>query len=128
MKLFEVYNIEPKFAWFEPAEGPMGTRGVRLAFIEPVEPKFNSQIEDAKKAGDKKRTDMIALKKQNYLKQGANMLTPDLGWWPTREEFENGQPSYRGYTKGNVYAKHPDLEIFNSKEEAVKAAKSAGIL
>lgn len=128
MKLFEVYHIEPKYAWFEPAPGPMNTIGVRLAFIEPIEPKFNSQIEDAKNTGNKKREEMIALKKQNYLKQGANMITPDLGWWASKEDFDQGEPSFRGFTKGNVFQKHPDLEIFGSKEEAVKAAKAAGIL
>lgn len=128
MKLFEMYSIEPKYAWFEPAPGPKGTGGVRLAFVEPIDPKFKSQIKDAHDAGDKKREEMISLKRHNYLKQGENMLTPDLGWWMSKEDFDQGNPNISGWTKGNVFAKYPDLEIFPSKEAAVKAAKQAGIL
>lgn len=128
MKLHEMYNIEPIFAWFEPSKGPEDLRGVRLAFIEPIAPKFDSRIEDATQKKDTKRAEETKLMKDNYLRQGQKFFTPDLGWWMSEEDFHNGSGSFKGHTKGNVFQKYPDLQIFSSREEATKAAEKAGII
>jgi len=128
MKLTELYKVIPKFAWFEPAKNGSGIEGVRLAFIEPTMPRFDSQIEDAISKKDKNRKERVMLKKQNYEKQGLKSFpkAPDLGWWLSKKEFDDGKNNEKGFTKGNVYQKHPDLEIFNSRKEAEKAAAKAG--
>lgn len=128
MKIFEVYNIEPRFAWLEPAEGPGGVMGVRLAFIEPVEPKFDSQIEDSRKTRNSKKEEMFRMRKKNYLAHGHKFFTPDLGWWMSEEDFNGGGNSFGGFTKGNVLQKYPDLQIFPSQDEAVVAAKKAKVI
>jgi hypothetical protein len=128
MKLFEVYNIEPQFAWLEPAQGPGNVMGVRLAFIEPIEPKLNAQIDDAHKKQDEKREEMMRLRKDNYKKQDEKFLTPDLGWWMSDEEFHNGSNNFKGFTKGNIFQKYPDLQVYPSKDAAVVAAKKAKII
>jgi hypothetical protein len=128
MKLFEVYNVEPQFAWLEPALGPEDIKGVRLAFVEPVIPRLNSQIEQAENAGDSKKAEMFRLRKENYIKQGQKFFTPDLGWWMSEEDFHRGGNSFGGFTKGNVLKKYPDLQIFPSKEAAVVAAKKAKVI
>lgn len=128
MKIFEMYNIEPKFAWFEPSSGPENVQGVRLAFIEPIEPKFDAQIQDAVNSGDEKKEEMFRMRKQNYIKQGQKYFTPDLGWWMSEKDFHDGGNSFGGFTKGNVFQKYPDLEIFPSRDAAVIAAKKAKII
>ena len=128
MKLFEVYAIEPRYAWFEPAQGPHNVMGVRLAFVEPIKSRLDYQIQDATQKKDIRRKETIQFKKHNYLKQGEEIFTPDLGWWPSSTDFENGNPNVSGWTKGNVFAKYPNLEIFPSKEAAIAAAKKNGVL
>lgn len=123
-----MYNIEPQFAWLEPASGPEDLKGVRLAFIEPIEPKFTAQIEDAANTKNAKREEMFRLRMQNYLKQGQTFFTPDLGWWMSEEDFHNGGTSFGGSTKGNIFQKYPDLEIFPSRDAAVVAAKKAKVI
>jgi len=128
MKLFEMYNIEPRFAWFEPSAGPENVSGVRLAFIEPIEPKFDAQIKDAHDKKDFKREEMFRLRKKNYIDNGQKFFTPDLGWWMSEKDFHDGGNSFSGFTKGNIFQKYPDLEIFPSRDAAVVAAKKAKII
>lgn len=128
MKLFEVYNVEPQFAWLEPALGPEDIRGVRLAFIEPMLPRLDAQVKQAASVDDKKKEEMFRLRKENYLKQGQKFFTPDLGWWMSEKDFHDGGNSFGGFTKGNVLKKYPDLQIFPSKEAAIIAAKKAKII
>lgn len=129
MKLFELYNKNPRFAWFEPTKNKAGMSGVRLAYVEATMPRFDSQIKDAVDKDDKGRLDRIRLKKHNYEVQGQKTFpkAPDLGWWLSKEEFDRGDRSQQGMTKGNIYDKYPELEIFNSRKEAEKAAKEAGV-
>ena len=130
MKLFEIYNVIPQYAWFEPAQNAAGMKGVRLAFVEPTMPRFDSQIADADQKGDVSRKERVMLKKDNYEKQGLKAFpnAPDLGWWLTSEDFERGENNERGLTKGNIYQRYPNLEIFKTREEAEEAAHKAGLI
>jgi hypothetical protein len=127
LKLLEIYNTEPRFAWLEPSSGPEDIMGVRLAFLEPVVPRLDSQIEDARTKKDHKREEMFRLRKDNYVKQGQKFFTPDLGWWMSEIDFHGGKPGFNGKTKGNIFQKYPDLKIFPSREAAIKAAEKAGL-
>jgi len=130
MKLNEIFKNEPKYAWFEPAKNNAGMNGVRLAFVEPTMPRFNAQIEDAARKKDKNRRERVELKKQNYLDKGETSFAraPDLGWWLSKEEFDQGKNNEKGFTKGNIYKNHPDLVIYGSRKEAESAAKKAGTI
>jgi len=130
MKLFEIYNVKPQYAWFEPATNAAGMKGVRLAFLEPTMPRFNSQISDASQKNDHPRKERVQQKRQNYKNQGQTTFpnAPDLGWWLNTEDFEAGKNNQRGLTKGNIYQRYPDLEIFASRKEAEAAAKKSGLI
>ena len=130
MKLLEIYNVKPHYAWFEPAVNSRGMKGVRLAFVEPTMPRFNAQIADATNKDDKSRTERVKIKRDNYAKQGQRTYpnAPDLGWWLNTEDFHAGENNQRGLTKGNVYQKYPDLEIFTSRKEAETAAEKDGVI
>jgi len=127
-RILELYNPTPKYAWFEPSTNGLGMSGVRLAFIDPTMPRFNAQIDDADNKGDLARKERITIKRDNYKRQGQLSFpnSPDLGWWLTSNAFEAGEENEEGLTKGNIYQRHPDLEIFPSREEAEKAAKKTG--
>ena len=129
MKLVEIYNPPKRFAWFEPATNG-GVNGVRLAILDPTMPRFNSQMEDAEEKHDDARRQRIALKKQNYAKQGEKTFAnpPDLGWWTSRQEYNDGGNSKQGYTNRDINARYPELQIFDSREEAERAAKDAGVI
>lgn len=128
MKLFEIYNIDPRFAWFEPEVGPNSINGVRLAFIEPVGNRLDAQIQGARERQNPRQEEMFRLRKQNYTDSGQKFFTPDLGWWMSEEDFHAGKDSASGITKGNVFQKYPNLEIFSSRKEAITAAKKAKII
>jgi hypothetical protein len=130
MKLTEIYNVKPKYAWFEPATNSAGMKGVRLAFLEPTMPRFDAQIADATIKHDNARLDRVKTKRQNYKDQNQTTFprSPDLGWWLNTEDFHSGENNQRGLTKGNIYQRYPDLEIFKSRKEAEAAAKKAGII
>ncbi len=130
MKLFELYYPTPRYAWFEPSTNRLGMSGVRLAFVDPTIPRFDSQIADADEKGDKARKDRISIKKDNYKRQGhlTAAKAPDLGWWLTTQSYEAGEENEEGLTKGNIYKKYPELEIFSDRKSAEKAAKKAGVI
>lgn len=130
MKLTEIYNPKPKYAWFEPSTNRLGMQGVRLAFVEPSIPRFDAQIADAREKQDLAREERVKTKRDNYRKQGQLTFAqaPDLGWWLTQEDFERGENNEAGLTKGNIYQRYPDLEIFPSRKEAEKAARKAGLI
>lgn len=130
MKLVEIYNVTPKFAWFEPATNEAGMKGVRLAFIEPTMPRFDSQIADATAKKDISRLEKVKLKRDNYKQQGQTSFpkAPHLGWWLTTQDFYDGKNNQKGLTKGNIFQKYPDLEIFKTRKEAETAAKNAKII
>jgi hypothetical protein len=59
MKLSDLFeNLQPEphpiFAWLEPSRGPEDILGVRLAYIEPSEWRYNKNIADATAAGDER--------------------------------------------------------------------------
>ncbi len=130
MRLFELYKVTPKYAWFEPSTNAAGMRGVRLAFVEPTMPRFDAQISDARQKHDKSREERVKIKRDNYKIQGQRTFqkAPDLGWWLNTEDFYAGENNQRGLTKGNIYQKYPDLEIFKSRQEAEAAAKKDGLI
>jgi len=128
--ILEVYNIEPRYAWFEPAANAAGMKGVRLAFVEPTMPRFDSQIADAEEKHDNSRADRVKVKRDNYRKQGQTTFpnAPDLGWWLNTEDFYSGENNQRGLTKGNIFQRYPELEIFKSRKEAEAAARKADLI
>ena len=130
MKLLELYKVEPQFAWFEPSRNSKGMNGVRLAFVEPTMPRFDAQIADASQKNDQSRAERVKIKRDNYKQQGQLTFprAPDLGWWLNTEDFEAGANNERGLTKGNIYQKYPNLQIFSSRKEAESAAKKAGLI
>lgn len=130
MRLTELYNPTPRYAWFEPSTNQLGMQGVRLAFVDPTIPRFDAQIADADDKGDVSRGERIRIKKDNYQRQGhlTAAKAPDLGWWLTTQSFEAGEENEEGLTKGNIYKKYSDLEIFKDRKEAEKAARRAGVI
>lgn len=130
MKLVEIYNPTPQYAWFEPSTNRKGMKGVRLAFVDPTIPRFNSQIADADEKGDESRKERIMRKSDNYKRQGqlTAATPPDLGWWLTSQAYEAGEGNEDGLTKGNIYKKYPDLQLFPNRKDAEKAAKKAGAI
>lgn len=128
MRLNEVHQKNPQFAWLERASGPEDIVGVRLAYIEPVEASIKSHIEDARSKKDDKRAERLELRLQNYLNQGQKYFTPDVGWWMSEESFHAGEGGFGGVTKGNIYQRYPNLQVFPTRKEAITAAEKAGII
>lgn len=130
MRLTEIYNPKPQFAWFEPSVNKSGMNGVKLAFVEPSIPRFDAQIADATDREDVARQERVKTKRDNYRKQGQLTFphAPNLGWWLNQEDFENGENNEAGLSKGNIYQRYPKLEIFPSRKEAEVAAQKAGVI
>jgi hypothetical protein len=57
-----------------------------------------------------------------------SFTTPDLGWWDSIEHFNSGRSGFGGVTKDKVFARYPDLQMFASREEAMAAAREAGLI
>ena len=128
MRLNEIQNPNPVFAWLEPAKGPEGIQGVRLAYIEPLDPKHEEMIANAEEKGEMKRAETLRANLKNYQKKGQTFFTPDFGWWANEDDFHNSREGFGGITKGRVLSTNPNIVINSSKEQAVKSAKEAGII
>lgn len=128
MKLNEVKNVEPIFAWLEPSQGPENINGVRLAFVDPLAPKMDKMIEFAREDHKHDRVKRLEDMKKKYLKSGQKFFTPDIDWWMNEKAFEGDKPGFKGKTRGQLLNLHPNLYILSSKKEAVEKAKEAGII
>ena len=128
MKLVEVYNRIPTYAWLEPAQGPENLRGVRLAVIDPVAPRVKEYTKNAIDSNDQDRVKQLERIGAQYKKQEQSYTTPDLGWWMSSEDFHDGKDGFDGLSKQQVLAKYPNLIIVNTKKEAISAAEEAGII
>lgn len=128
MKLNEVKNLEPIFAWLEPSKGPEDIQGVRLAFVEPLVPQMDKMIQFAKEEHKPDRAERLERMKKQYLEKGHKFFTPDIDWWMNEEHFNTDKPGVRGKTRGQLLNLHPNLYILPSREQAIKKAKEAGII
>lgn len=128
MKLFEINQPQPVFAWLEPAKGPENIQGIRLAFLEPLVPKHEEMIANAKEQKNEKRAQRLKDNLEQYKAKGQMFFTPDFGWWMTEDDFHTSKEGFGGITKGRVMAQTPNLVIVSSREQAIKSAKEAGII
>lgn len=125
---------KPVFAWFEAERGPNDTRGVRLAFIQPLVADFDERIRNAEEKaaqGDMDAERYVAdlqKSKQRYVAGGQTFFTPDLGWWLNEKSFHEGHGNFKGVSKGEIMTKYPTLIILKSRNEAIDAAKKAGLI
>lgn len=112
------------YAWLEPATGPERIRGVRLAYVQDID-KHHDQLErQAANKGDERWLGNIDRMRRSVADRPAHQrfYTPDLGWWQSKKDFEEGKTGFGGATKDAVLAKHPELVIVNSRKEALDAA------
>jgi hypothetical protein len=141
MKLFEIAGPEypnfPIFAWLEPSNGPEDIRGVRLAYIEPTKARHEHNLANATAANDERWINNVKRMGADLAKSGQSYYTPDLGWWQSEQDFYGskegvsglaGMTAVRGPNVETLKAKYPDLHILKSREEAVAAAKQAGLI
>lgn len=127
MQLQEIYQIaEPVFAWLEQDIGPENIQGVRLAYIQPLVPHFDKLIKFAEDEGNRGRAERLQQDKKRYLEKGQKYFTPDFGWWMHESDFHEGKNAWQGPSKGTLLHKYPNLQILQSRKQAVEAAKKAG--
>lgn len=128
MKLFELNEVnEPIFAWLDSARGPENLRGVRLAYVLPYKRHLAKIRQEAEAEGDERRLRNIERSEGEQAKSGQKALTPDLGWWMNKEDFYADKEGFGGAKKSRIYAKHPNLQVVDSREKAFQAAEEAGL-
>lgn len=129
MLLTELHeNSAPVFAWLEPSRGPEDLMGVRLAYIQPLVAHFDKVIKFAQEEGKEDRAARLMRDKEAYVKRGQSFFTPDFGWWMDEDDFHNGREGFMGVHKGAILHKFPNLRVLSSKQEAIDAAKQAGLI
>ena len=119
---------ESLLAWFEPSKGPEDIIGVRLVFIDPIDKFYERALEEANKDKDTSRALSLLHSKQYYEGKGQKFFTPDVGWWMSKEDYTEGKEGFGGVTREQMELKYRNITIFETCEEAIAAAKSAGLI
>lgn len=112
------------YAWLEPSRGPENLKGVRLAYVQDIDKHHDRLEQQAAAKGDNRWLENIDRLRQDAEKRpaGSRYYTPDLGWWQSKRDFEEGKTGFGGVTMDSVHTKHPNIEIVGSRKEAVSAA------
>lgn len=116
------------FAWFEPSRGPCDIIGVRLAYIDPFETHFERLLNEANKDKDTPRALNILHSKSYYADKKQEYFTPDAGWWMNKEHYIEGRSGFGGVTRDKVEEDYYSISLHNTRDEAITAAKKAGII
>lgn len=130
MKLNEIAPVGnfpnfPIFAWIESSRGPEDIEGVRLAYIEPRKARHEHNLASATAANDER---WIANVKRMADQDKQKFATPDFGWWDNKDALLSGRPGFMGTTIDMIKGRHPDMKIFSTREEAIKAAEAQGLI
>ncbi len=126
------------YAWFEPANGPNGNPGVRLAYLQDIEETLSGHLheafesaERARKRGDNQfaqqeeaRRQRIEAEKLHYASSGQRYFTPDLGWWEIDQACYDGEGGAYGATLEAAYDFIGSLIIVEDKATAMELTDS----
>lgn len=128
MLLVEIVQLnKPIFAWLAPGKGPKEVLGVKLFYVDPLEQHYKQVIKYAKEENRPVRIERLQNDRDRYRDQGKKFFVRSIGWWLNEQTFRQGKEGFGGTTLGMIQFKYPNLRIFSSKEEAVKAAQEAGL-
>lgn len=129
MLLTELFKPQPPlFAYFEPCDNADGIHGVHLVFIKPLKTWYERNIQDAADRNDPQRAARLRSALEQHLAHGRVYDTPELGWWPSEDNFYSGNGSEFGGTKEKLISQYPTLRIKSSKDEALQAVRDAGLI
>lgn len=106
------------YAWFEPSRGPCDIKGVRLAYLQPVEDHYNECLRDAQSKDENERVHRLMKAWQSCMDRGQRFFTPDFGWWDSEEAYYEGKEGFGGVTKEYVEERNCSLVIVPNREIA----------
>ncbi len=123
-QLFEEHIDKRKVhAYFAKAPGPQDIPGMELRYLMPARAHIQKAMEYAKE--EQKEGRVKELQRQlDTLKD--RYFTGTLDWWKSRKEFDNGDNGARSMHKGQIEHEYPNLQIYDSKLDAVRAAEQDG--
>lgn len=120
MKLNEIaQSPRAMHGFFQRARGPNDTPGVHLHYIQGHD-EWNEHLRtQATAKGDQRWLDRI---EQMAARETQPFFHPTLGWWDSEDAYHSGKRGFGGATKQDIMRKNPDLQIHNSRADAVTAA------
>ena len=129
MKLHQLHESQQTiYAFLQPAPGPEGMPGYELTYIQPVEQLYGNLIKNAIDQQRPARKRKLESDLNKMRKRGQTFTLATLDWWMKPEDFHDGEEGAGGKHKGEILAKYPGIQVFDSQKEAIAAAKKAGIL